>query len=837
MPMTYKSIEPTRLQMLQRLDPICFKFVFIAILTYKTVSLTACSPRTSLLTDATNPCDLIDVSGKTVVNCSGRESNHLNLFKLPVDLFRDLINLTDLMLAQYVKYGKFQQSNVYTLSNKSFPDAMFRYLVNLQILSVSSSSNILYFNEGFAKLPYLRELHISGTFSRIEDHSFLNVRSVTDLYLVICPVINFFSEAALAAFKSLRSIQYQMLDLGLHKALGTLRPLVNTNLTTVLFFQTRRNTFNYLSIENGDGILNATDTEFLRQICLEELVFNNNHIFILESGALFSPTFNRCLKKLYIFEKNFIGSNRASFEIFLLQNLREIFIAHSVITRNMQNNVRKVFKLINAFDNFTLDASYQENIFTPYYQLFSKQNSPLPFEFKFSKNTYSERGSQSTEITIVISDSLEYIELTSLAYGLYLNVPVKIKGGENLISANLRNNGIHQFLIPIEGLPKLRELYLSFNDVSIVSRDILDSYPNLEILYLDNCNLSSAVMSEYSHRFFRRLVNLTKLDLSYNALDLFSTVSFLNNRKLAYLNLAGNRFNDIPFDFKLTPELRYLDMRQNVVTAVSKRDRDIMEDNRERLGSFQLFLADNILSCGCEHIDFLQWLQLTSVQLDNNSNFTCINSEGVLTYTLLYLQLEDLWRQCWGRWFFNFSFILLFVIVIGHLLVFLWVKNKTVIISNVFQFFTNLRLKKVTDYRYGVFIGYCNCDYQFACVTLREYIEEKLKLTTFLQDRDLLPSSAVSDGIMEAMTSSYRILLVVNESFVKQNDWFLFTVRSAVYSVTPNNTFRVVIIVEEAQVKKLPTELFNCIPEDNVIRINEWLLDYKLKESLRTRLQ
>uniref|UniRef100_A0A2C9LIS6 TIR domain-containing protein n=1 Tax=Biomphalaria glabrata TaxID=6526 RepID=A0A2C9LIS6_BIOGL len=79
------------------------------------------------------------------------------------------------------------------------------------------------------------------------------------------------------------------------------------------------------------------------------------------------------------------------------------------------------------------------------------------------------------------------------------------------------------------------------------------------------------------------------------------------------------------------------------------------------------------------------------------------------------------------------------------------------------------------DYKTDVYIGYSDEDYRFPCVELREHLERNLKLSTFIIDRDLLASLDKASGIVDAINSCWRVLLVCSKSFLMDEDWSMFT--------------------------------------------------------------
>ncbi|KAH9502215.1 hypothetical protein Btru_070423 [Bulinus truncatus] len=359
----------------------------------------------------------------------------------------------------------------------------------------------------------------------------------------------------------------------------------------------------------------------------------------------------------------------------------------------------------------------------------------------------------------------------------------------------------------------------------------------LETIIIKNSRLSSSLMSEHSFRVFQKLRDLLHLDISYNSLEKLSPRTFQTNPNLTSLRISGNRFKNIPFDLKLTQRLQVLDIRRNEIKTISKIEMENMETIRTRLGSFHLLLAGNILSCGCENLYFLQWLQQTTIQLDDERNFTCRNKEGVLSFTLAYKDIEGLMRGCNGEYCFNITIALYFFTIIAFMVFFLWTKNKTLITSTCLQIFAGYKLSKISDYKYNTFIGYSEDDHEFAFNTLRQFIERELQYTTFTPNHNLLSGPPQCEGIMEAINSSWRVLLVVNEGFINESDFFYFTIKSALYSVSPVNPYRVVILVKEKYLNILPIEFFSAVPEDNIILVDEWVMTCELEQALRSRLK
>ncbi|XP_059161256.1 toll-like receptor 4 [Physella acuta] len=389
----------------------------------------------------------------------------------------------------------------------------------------------------------------------------------------------------------------------------------------------------------------------------------------------------------------------------------------------------------------------------------------------------------------------------------------------------------------LHGLTNIKAFILSGNELTVINRTFFDTMPSLETLDLSSCQLSGQFMTESGGRLFQNLQYLKQLDLSFNQLAFLSPEIFANNVNLKELFLAGNRFRKIPFSLKNTPRLSILDMRFNELTRLPVEIRNNLDQIFKENKEFSFYLEGNVLSCGCHDIQFLQWIQLTVVNMDMFRNYSCVDNDGVLTYTAAFSDLQIYWRQCWGTLFLYLSMILFCLLTIGFVLCFFVTKYKTYIISGLLNLFSETFLKKPSNYEIGVFIGYADRDYQFACHDLRQFIEDTLGLTTFIRDRDLSPSTDLASGIIDAINRSWRVLLVVNESFLSQDDWFLYTCRSAISKLTPANPNLIVIMVDSQLRHRLPRDILGAVSEENIIVMNEGRrLKYDVTEKLRTRL-
>ncbi|XP_059161266.1 uncharacterized protein LOC131944598 [Physella acuta] len=739
------------------------------------------------------------------------ENNNLKYNSLPSNVFCVMQNLRQLLL----------MNNANDERHDSYPKKFLGCLKDLKLLTINTAGWEIYFPLDFRNLTSLESLQITGEASFITNQSFETVGQVSSLYILKMNKMVNISNGILQPFKKLKFLDFIDFRIGTQKMLRLLAPLNNSVMDELVFTGLSVKQFdNVYDFYHHTGILNANNTRYLTSICVSRVIMREDRIFLITADALWSETWKRCLKFLDISSNPIFGLRFAVARICKLSNLEELVISHiqskdeikdpkeMPITQKENEFQRTNF---NALDNYKNDK-----VFRP-----KTNRSGLKFP----------------QYTVYISGSIRRIIFTDFISAGYMDKIIYFKGAERVVKLDLSKTGVQYFTGQLYGLDGLKILNISNTDLRILSVSILDTFPKLENLSMANVLISPWLISNYGQRLFQKVTNLQFLDLSSNSLSLLEAKMFSNNLNLTHLILSNNRFKDIPFDLKLTPNLQVLDLRDNAISLLDQTATDELDGLVKRQGKFQLLLAGNILSCGCVSLRFLKWMQTTYVELDNNGNYSCINKNGILAYTLDSSNLENIWRSCVGPFFFSLAFILFFLLMACFLMFILIHKNKTYILSRILHIFTSFKLKSAKDYPIGVFIGYTSRDYQFACESLRSFVEDQLGYTTHIRDRDLPGGATMAQGIVEAINSSWRAILVCSEPFLHDDDWAMFTMKAAVYSVTPDNPGKLVILVEKNLLCQLPLELVHSVHEDNIIVVSHWELGYYLTEAINSRLR
>ncbi|XP_055867397.1 toll-like receptor 4 [Biomphalaria glabrata] len=741
-----------------------------------------------------------------------------NSFK---DIFKPVIYLQELNIIQ---------NYLYTAGMHSF--IFLEPLTKLRSLSLGCDVETLYFGEEFREMSNLSVLRISGNIKIINNSSFTNVAGLSELCVESLDNLHNISQGAFLPLAKLRVLKMFQLPMSTQYVLSLLEPFEGRNMTeikldTVSSTHTR-------SDPRIEGYITYRDTKHLLDICLETLTLINCRIYYLALDAFqHVDIWNKCLKNLYISHNTILGTFTALSRLLKLASLRMLTL----------NNFKRPCFQVSDFPHSISTVLRNEGTCPPSDELL--YNPAITSLLNTNIQTYLsvrpfvdigyECNKKAIEV-MTISESIKYINFKRSSNSQGMMCKYEISGAQNVDYMDFSESGLSNFTGSLKGFISMRTLIVSGNNVNVLNESYLDTFPALENLALANCQLDREFMSIHSGRLFQNLTRLQQLDLSSNLLNYLSTDTFMYNKHLKWLTLAQNQFREIPFSLKYTPELEVLDLRQNSLNTIDMQKAHELDILVSRSGQFQLLLDGNLLTCGCTDLHFLQWMRLTSVTFDQNGNYTCLNNKGERTHTLLYPELGALWRECWGIFFLNMAVILMCFYLIGSFVTFILIKNEKFIASYFLQLIGNFKQHTKEDYPIGVYIGYSDRDYLFPCTDLREFIENSLRLKTFLIDRDLIASVDKASGIVDALNASWRILLVCSESFLKEDDWSMFTMRSAIYTQSPANPARVIILVHKDCLPLLPPALLSSVNDENICVVSEWAMNYEMMQMLTTRL-
>ncbi|XP_059168938.1 toll-like receptor 8 [Physella acuta] len=366
-----------------------------------------------------------------------------------------------------------------------------------------------------------------------------------------------------------------------------------------------------------------------------------------------------------------------------------------------------------------------------------------------------------------------------------------------------------------------------------MATSFLDYMSSVENLGIANCHFNLNYFQTNSYRLLQNLNNLKRIDLSLNSLRYLSKDTFAHNPELIEIYLATNRFTEVPFDLTHTPNLKLLDLSENTITTLDEKVTNQLDKLAARFKEFSLRLAGNVFSCGCGNFRFVKWLLTTHVTIDLSSNLTCVDESGLFVRLDTDLNLETFWRQCWGKESLFVSVVIFCLIIISFVVSFVFMRFKLYIMSKIALLLGTVTLQRITDFPINVFISSYEGD-RFAVDELQDFLKNRLRLSTVKTAREFTPGHPTFEGY-GMMSESWRIILVISEDFM-DDACFQLICNMALCTVSPANPGRVILLVEERLLSRLPVDLVGAVAEENILPVSRWELNYELQENLKTRI-
>ncbi|XP_005105430.1 toll-like receptor 6 [Aplysia californica] len=673
----------------------------------------------------------------------------------------------------------------------------------------------------FEKLTRLEMSLFSDTLSNQTFRAFWN-SSLTQLIIVNAPQLKVIEEDTFVPLRFLETLVLSNSAVGFGNCAQALKPFVGRLLTELVFDNVNLHEKVFLNSYSGcpksevDRFPFIGDCSelwkyrYLPHICSERISFKSNNI------ASLTFAFSEGLTSLYTCTRvlDLSGNDQFHLDINLWTSLTELSVTYSKKMWSFRDNIKKQYldglrDLNNERSTSRCDPDGSEIV-----DCISPDEVLLVSSLRKLNNSASV-----LDYSTRVCNEVEYFNATGL---------------EEL---DLSRNGFRNVRGSIKGLKNLKRFIFSHNDLAEFTDTYFDHFPNIQYIDLSFCNIQDSFLTSRGRRLFKNVLKLKQVVLSNNDLSVMAPDTFEANKELEIIDISRNRFSSLPIDVRYTPSLQVLNLAHNSLSFFTLEGMKKLDEHYRKQSNFTLLLDGNLLSCSCDNIQFLLWLRSTHIALDKAANFTCISKGAVVSFTQDIPHPKVLWRQCFGGTSLLISLSLLLSLLLSVLSVVVYFRNRTFVKAFVLRaLMPEFRPKKREDYPVGVFIGYAERDYRFPCFPLREFIEGRLSLTTYIRDRDMLANQTMGDAIVRAINASWRLLLVVTHKFLDDDPWAHFTIKTAVYSVTPANPHRLVVLTTYDVKRRLPADLLSMVSESNIIVAPSFRMNYGLKEQLRTRL-
>ncbi|XP_046565407.1 toll-like receptor 4 [Haliotis rubra] len=733
--------------------------------------------------------------------------NHLQLDNdtYPQDIFRPLERLTDLNLGY----------NSCRLRGTT-PHWIFKWLTNLETLKIDTFEDDI-FGSGFGYLKNLTTLNI-GTGDKdectycaidvIHNHTFSAFENST-LKVLIASDCHLHSVEA-GAFSPLKSISKIVFDsvkyLPSSIALRAFYGLTGKHVSKVLLPSSYTSVYSLQDLTGqliSNGILSK-----LTDICIDHIDLSSNTIIYIDYNFL--KVFSKCLKFLDISNNKLLGNQMLFLQMRMCEQLQHLDVSHQQKYNKHENTHTLVHRFLTA--NLHSEGYHREDTSN-----FS-WNKVLPLN----------------EVTVYFPPNLRICNLSEMAGRFGRFFITQVVGASHLKLLNLANNGMWGLWKTIGGLTALQYLDLSGNEGHGMTKDFIQSFPNLTYLSLNNMGLDKNTLLEGEPVLegLKTINGLRHFEIVGNHIQ-WMDMRYLTT--LTVLNISRNSLVSIPFKQNDLPFLSVLDLSLNAITYFDDDTMEMLEILGQR-NKLILKLDGNPLSCSCQSLMFIQWMFTSSVTFDRNATYSCVTEYAVFTTThRVYQDFNYHWTSCQGRFWLPVSISLMFLIALLLVSAVLVSSNWTKI-ENFILVLMGRGVQRVSrqDFRKDAYVAHSDQEIQFVMDALRRALEDTHGLRLILPERDFLLGGFVADHVVESINKSWKTILVVSDDFL-DDPWSYFIMKSTTYYVSNMNPNRLILMVlGDVNRGQLPDLLLSVTAEEDIIQMDD-LPDHNDKVWLTVR--
>ncbi|XP_029315312.1 toll-like receptor 7 [Cottoperca gobio] len=438
----------------------------------------------------------------------------------------------------------------------------------------------------------------------------------------------------------------------------------------------------------------------------------------------------------------------------------------------------------------------------------------------------SLNGSEFTYLT-----NLQYLDFSSNRLDLLYSTAFQELKNLVILDISYNNHyfeseGLTHMLNFTINLKNLKVLLMNHNKISTSTNTELESQSLERLEFIDNrLDMLWRDGDTRYVNYFKKLSNLTVLDISYNNLnfippevfsglpDKLSELYITNNKlkdksfdweklkllnSLQVLDLSGNHLNTVPpmlsfctksltklllnhnYILRLTPDflkdaskLKYLDLSSNQIQHIEKSS--FPDDVVNQMD--MLLLHDNKFLCSCNATWFVTWLNATRVYIPRlGTDVTCVNPGAQRGHPVISVDL----LACQH----HYLSIILYTLMTSLVLSFLTLSiSSHLFLWDVWYIYHFCRAKLKGYGRlysqssaYDAFVIYDKEDAAVSEWVMKEmcaHLEEHgdRRLTLCLEERDWLPGCPLIDNLSQSIHNSKRTVFVLTNRYIKSGNF------------------------------------------------------------------
>ncbi|VDH93878.1 toll-like receptor 13 [Mytilus galloprovincialis] len=405
--------------------------------------------------------------------------------------------------------------------------------------------------------------------------------------------------------------------------------------------------------------------------------------------------------------------------------------------------------------------------------------------------------------------------------GLILRLFNNLKIGTKIKELRLNNNFIREILPPEATLilPRtLQILDLSYNKLTCLCMDIY----NLLILNLQNNLIGNCLPHFYCAQI--KNLPLVKYDLSFNVIHKLSNMTFAGHKNLRILNLSNNLLSDIDFDLSYNPKLKILDLSNNNITIISNKQ--VLTTLTKMMGqsAFIIDLSNNVLSCNCRTVGFLEWIVNNLDHFRNNDVYKCkLDNKTIINMHNFRTIVRQLAKDCNSYSIIVIGVTLgivvfLITLCVGLMYRYRW-KLRYMYYMTKSKYYRNKPDDDNESYTYNAFISYSDMEKDFVFKECIPILEDADEMKLCIHHRDFIPGEEISVNITNAIHESKKTICIITRSFL-DSYYCMFEFNMArMESIYSRNEQNILFLVfyEQIQPRKLPLVMLELVQNQSYI--------------------
>ena len=169
------------------------------------------------------------------------------------------------------------------------------------------------------------------------------------------------------------------------------------------------------------------------------------------------------------------------------------------------------------------------------------------------------------------------------------------------------------------GLTQLLILDASHGIVESIHPEFLKQLPSLRVLNQSH-NKTGAADNDF-FAIFNSAQLLEDIDLSTNGLRYINRNAFYKLTKLKLIKLGNNAFRHFDIQVNSLTSLELLDLSENRLPFLTS---NFMQELDMLNATFAIDMRRNPLTCNCDSVPFIRWLQTTAVNIVDKTEMTCL---------------------------------------------------------------------------------------------------------------------------------------------------------------------------------------------------------------------